>query len=71
MFEWLICFVAGLAFTVRESPQIHGMTKGSDLNVLRRRLGRVINHCVTDVAVASNDLACIADMLAIVTAETA
>ena len=47
------------------------MLERPGLNILRGRSLRIIDHRVADVAVIRNDLACLANMLPVMTAETA
>lgn len=70
MLEWLVRLMAELAFAVGERAQINGMDKRPCLH-RRFRIGRVINHRVTNVAVIRDDLSFFADVVAVVTAEAA
>ena len=67
--EGFVRLVAKLAFVISERTQIDRMLEWSGLRILFRWSGRVVDHCVADVAVACNHFAVIADMLAVVTAE--
>ena len=69
MFEWLIGFVATLAFAIREGAQVNGMFEGSGLEILFRRRHRIVDHCVANIAIVANQFARVADMLAIVASE--
>ena len=69
MFERLVGLVAGLALTLRQSAEIHGMPERSGLCILSRWPGRIEDDCVADVAIVADDLAAVADMFTIVAAE--
>lgn len=69
MFERLIGFVAGLALAIGEAAQIDRV-----LNRQRFKCGcwtrRIGQHGVADVAIVRNNLARVANVLTIVTAQT-
>ena len=71
MLERFVRFVAILAFAIGERAQIDRVLEWSGLRIIFGRSGRIVDHRVADVAVVRNDFAGIADVLAIVTAETA
>src|SRR5690242_13336087 len=69
MFEWTFTRVTCLAFQRGEITKFDGMFIRAHLRISFGRRSGVVNHCVTDVAVVSNHLAILADMLSIVTPE--
>jgi len=71
MLEGLVRLVAELAFVIREASQVNRMLKGTGLHILFWRAGRVVDHCMADVAIIPDYFAGIAHMLAIMTAKTA
>ena len=70
MLESLVRLVAGLAFSVAKSSKINRVFERSGSGVLFDWSSGVVEHRVADVAVIPDDLAGIAYMLAIMTAET-
>ena len=70
MLEGLVRLVAELAFVIREASQVNRMLKGTGLHILFWRAGRVVDHRMADVAIIPDHFACIANVLAVVTAET-
>lgn len=71
MLERFVRFVTILAFVIGERAQIDRVLKWSGLRIVFGQSGRVVDHCVADVAVVGDDFAGIADVLAVVTAEAA
>ena len=69
MFEWLVGLVTGLAFSAVEGAEIDGMLEACDLY---RSCGilRVIDDCVTNIAVLANNFAAITDVLSVMTTKT-
>src|SRR5260370_41489590 len=70
MLEWLVSFVAKLAFAVGQRAEINRVLEWSGL-YRSGRIKRVVDHRVADVAVVGDDFAGVADVLAVVTAEAA
>lgn len=68
--EWLVGFVAILTFVIRKRPQIDRVLEWSGLHRGRQVLG-IVDYSVADVAVVRDDLAGVADVLAIMTTEAA
>ena len=69
MLERLVRLMAVVAFVfISERAQINRMLERSGLD-RRRRVHRVIDDRVTDIAVIGNHFAGVADMLAVMTAE--
>ena len=71
MLEGLVGLMTELAFMFGEGTQIHRMLKGTGLHVLLRRPRGVVNYRMADIAVVSDDLPGAADVLTVMTAETA
>jgi hypothetical protein len=71
MLEWLVRFMAIVAFVVGERAQINRVLEWSGLHILFGWGRRVVDHRVTDVAVVGDDFAGVADVLTIVTTEAA
>jgi hypothetical protein len=69
VFEWLVGFVTGLALSITETAKIYRVLKRAQL-YRRRRICRVVDHSVTDVAIVSNHLAFFTHMLAVMTTKT-
>ena len=69
MLEGLGRFMARLAFPVGETSKINRVPERPGLRILFRLAGRVIEHCMADVAIIPDYLACIAHVLAVVAAE--
>lgn len=62
--------VAGFTFAIGETAEVDGVLNGQSLKNCCRS-GRVRQNRVTDVAIVGNYLACVANVLAIMTAEAA
>ena len=71
MLEGFVGLVAELAFAVGETAEIDWMFERSGARVVLRRTGRIVDYRMTDVAIISDYSAGIANVLAVVTAETA
>ena len=69
MLKRLVRFVAGFAFAIGEAAEIDRMLERSDSRVFFRRPRGIVEHSVADVAVVADDLASVAHVLTIVTAE--
>ena len=69
VFEWLVSLVASLALSITEGAEVYRMLKRAQLD-RRCRIGRIVDYCVTNVAVVSNHLAVITHVLAVVTTKT-
>src|SRR5216683_1094877 len=70
MLEWLVSFVARLAFAVGQRAEINRVLEWSGL-YRRGRIQRVVDYRVAEVAVVVDNFAGVADVLAVVTAEAA
>lgn len=70
VFEWLVGLVTGLALSITETAKIYRMLKRAQLH-RRRRVCRIVDHTVTNVAVVSNHLAVLTYLLAVMTTKTA
>ena len=68
--ERLVRLMAALAFAVREAAQINRMLIGTELHG-SGGICRVVNHRVTYIAVVADDLARVANVLAVMTTKTA
>lgn len=68
--ELLIRLMACITSPIGEGSEIHRMDERPRLHVCRRRSVRIINGRVANVAVVRDDLAGVAEMLAIVAPET-
>lgn len=68
MFERLVRLVATVAFAGRQTPEVDWMLEWSGL-YRGRRVQRVIDHGVADIAIICNDLACVTDVFAIMATE--
>jgi hypothetical protein len=66
----LVSFVAGFAFAIGEAAEVDRMLNRQRLEN-GCRTGRIGQYRMTDAAIFGDDLAGIADVLAVVTAETA
>ena len=71
MLKWLVRFVAKLAFVIGKPSEINGMLEGSGSHILLGRSSGIVDHRMADVAVISNHFACVANVLTVMTAETA
>ena len=71
MLEWLVRFMAIVAFAIGEGAQINRMLEWPGPRVLFSRCCRVVDNCVADIAIIPDDLAGVAHMLAIMTTKTA
>ena len=69
VFEWLVSLVASLALSIAEATEVYRMLKRAQL-YRRCRIGRIVDHCVTNVAVVSNYLAVLTHLLAVMTTKT-
>src|SRR4030095_4536804 len=69
MFERLVWPVASLAFAIGKTSQIDGVLKGTQLH-RGSRIGRVVDHCMTDVTIVSHHLSAVADVFIVVAAKT-
>jgi hypothetical protein len=69
MFKRFVSLVTGFAFSVGERAKIDGMGEPRDLY---RSCGilRVIDYCVTDIAIVANNFAAITNVLSIMAAKT-
>ena len=70
MLEWFVGLVAGFAFAISQGAEINRMSERSGLSVLGRWPRRIEDYCVADVAIVTDNLAAIADVFAVVAAET-
>jgi len=70
MFERLVRLVAGFAFAISQSAEIHRMSERSGLSVLGRWPCGIKDYGVADVAIVTDNLTGIADVFAVVAAET-
>lgn len=71
MLEWLVRFMAIVAFVVGERAQINRVLEWSGLHIRFGRGCRVIDHRMADVAIVGDDFAAATDVLAVVTAKAA
>ena len=71
MLKRLVRLVAELAFMVGKSSEINRMLEGSGSHILLGWSSGIVDHGVADVAVISNHPAAIANVFAVMTAETA
>ena len=71
MLERLVRFVARTACAISQGTKIDGVLERPCLCILNSRSARIVDHRVADIAVVSNDLACLTDVLAVMAAETA
>ena len=71
MLKRLVRFVAKLAFVIGKPSEINGMLEGSGSHILLGRSSGIVDHRMADVAVISNHFACVANVLTVMTAETA
>src|SRR5207253_8646573 len=69
MLKWLVRFVARLAFSVSQASEIDGMLKRPGSRIVFRRSPRIVDYRVADVAIIPDHLACIANVLTVMTAE--
>lgn len=70
MLKGFVRLVAGFAFAISQSAEIHRMPERSGLSILGRRPRRIEDDRVADVAIVTDNLTAIADVFAIVAAET-
>lgn len=70
MFERFIGPVAGFAFAIGQCAEIHRMLERSRLSILGRWPCGIEDDRVADVAIVSNNFTCIANVFAVVAAET-
>ena len=70
MLEGFVCFVAVITFVIGERSQIDWMHEWSGLQ-RRCRIHRIIEHCVTDVAVIRDHLSVITDVFTVMTTKAA
>src|SRR6266487_758764 len=68
--EWPICFMTDLALHLCQAAQVDRMLERPSLRILFRRIRRVVNHCVAEVAIVPDYFAGLAHMLVIMTTET-
>lgn len=71
MLKGFVGLVAGLAFAISLAAEIDRVLKGPSLHILSSRPCGVIDHSVADVAVVGDDFTRVADVFAVMTAETA
>ena len=71
MLKRLVRFVAKLAFVIGKPSEINGMLEGSGSHILLGWSSGIVDHRVADVAVISNHLAAVANVFAVMAAETA
>ena len=69
MLKWLVCLVARFAFAVSEASKIDGMLKRAGSRIVFRRARGIVDYRMADVAIIPDHFACIANMLAVMTAE--
>ena len=69
VFERLVSFVAGFAFAISEAAEVDRVLNRQRLDH-RQRSGRIRQNRVTDAAIFGDDLAGVANVLAVVAAET-
>ena len=70
MLERLVRFMAIVTFVIGERPQINRMDEWSGLH-RRRRIHRVIDHRVTDVAVVRDHLSVVTHVFTVMTTKAA
>jgi len=70
MLEGLVRLMAKLAFVIGKPSEINRMLEGSGSHILLGWSSGIVDHRVADVAVISNHLAAIANVFAVMTAET-
>ena len=70
VFEGFVSPMAGFTFAIGQAAKVDRVLNGQSLDG-RCRTGRVRQNGVTDVAIFGNYFASVADVLAIMTAETA
>ena len=70
MLKWLVRLMARLAFAIRETAEVDWMLKRAGSRVVFRRARRIVDHRVADVAIVPDHFAGVANMFAVVTAET-
>ena len=70
MLKRLVRLMAKLAFVIRKASEINWMLEGSGSHILLGWSSGIVDHRVADVAVISNHLAAIANVFAVMTAET-
>ena len=71
MLKWLVRLVAELAFMVGKASEINRMLEGSGSHILLGWSSGIVDHRVADVAIIPNHFACIANVFAVMAAETA
>ena len=71
MLEGLVRLMAEVTFAIGKSSKIDGVLERSGARIVFRRARRIVDHRVADVAVISNHLAAVANVFAVMAAETA
>ena len=69
--EGLVRLVAELAFMVGKASEINRMLEGSGSHILLGRSSGIVDHRVADVAIIPDHFAAVANVFAVMTAETA
>ena len=71
MLKGLVRLVAKLAFVIRKASEINWMLEGSGSHILLGRSSGIVDHRVADVAIIPDHFAAVANVFAVMTAETA
>ena len=70
MLKGLVCFVAELAFVIGKPSKINRVSERSGLHILFGWSSGIVDHRVANVAVIPDHFAGVADVFAVMTAET-